>query len=86
MDDLDGWLSILTAETMADVERVIGRYPWSEPIFRKRQTIRLTLNQRRFISGAVFCIRPEVLQPKASSDPDQQDLYFPVHHKVLAAL
>lgn len=53
--------------------------------FRKRQTIRLTLNQRRFISGAVFCIRPEVLQPKASSDPDQQDLYFPVHHKVLAA-
>ena len=54
-------------------------------IFRKRQTIRLTLNQRRFISGAVFCIRPEGLQPKASSDPDQQDLYFPVHHKVLAA-
>ncbi len=51
----------------------------------KRQTIRLTLNQRRFISGAVFCIRLEVLQPKASSDPDQQDLYFPVHHKVLAA-
>ena len=54
-------------------------------IIRKRQTIRLTLNQRRFISGAVFCIRPEVLQSKASSDPDQQDLYFPVHHKVLAA-
>ena len=33
MDSLDGWLSILTAETMADVERVIRRYPWSEPIF-----------------------------------------------------
>lgn len=35
LDDLEGWLSILTAETMADVERVIGRYPWSEPIFRE---------------------------------------------------
>ena len=35
MDSLEGWLSILTAETMADVERVIGRYPWSEPIFRE---------------------------------------------------
>ena len=35
MDSLDGWLSILTAETMADVERVIRRYPWSEPIFRE---------------------------------------------------
>ena len=35
MDNLDGWLSILTAETMADVERVIRRYPWSEPIFRE---------------------------------------------------
>ena len=33
MDSLEGWLSILTAETMADVERVIRRYPWSEPIF-----------------------------------------------------
>ncbi len=35
MDSLKGWLSILTAETMADVERVIRRYPWSEPIFRE---------------------------------------------------
>ena len=35
MDSLDGWLSILTAETMADVERVIRRYPWSEAIFRE---------------------------------------------------
>ena len=35
MDDLDGWLSILTAETMADVERVIAHYPWSEEIFRE---------------------------------------------------
>ena len=35
MDNLEGWLSILTAETMADVERVIRRYPWSEPIFRE---------------------------------------------------
>ncbi len=35
MDSLDGWLSILTAETMADVEGVIRRYPWSEPIFRE---------------------------------------------------
>ena len=35
MDSLDGWLSILTAETMADVECVIRRYPWSEPIFRE---------------------------------------------------
>ena len=35
MDSLEGWLSILTAETMADVERVIRRYPWSEPIFRE---------------------------------------------------
>ena len=35
MDSLDGWLSILTAETMADVERVIRRYPWSKPIFRE---------------------------------------------------
>ena len=34
-DSLDGWLSILTAETMADVECVIRRYPWSEPIFRE---------------------------------------------------
>lgn len=32
---LEGWLSILTAETMADVERVIRRYPWSEAIFRE---------------------------------------------------
>ena len=35
MESLEGWLSILTAETMADVERVIRRYPWSEPIFRE---------------------------------------------------
>ena len=35
MDSLEGWLSILTAETIADVERVIRRYPWSEPIFRE---------------------------------------------------
>lgn len=35
IDSLEGWLSILTAETMADVERVIRRYPWSEPIFRE---------------------------------------------------
>ena len=35
MDSLEGWLSILTAETMADVERVIRCYPWSEPIFRE---------------------------------------------------
>ena len=34
-DSLDGWLSILTAETMADVERVIAHYPWSEEIFRE---------------------------------------------------
>lgn len=35
MDSLEGWLSILTAETMADVGRAIRRYPWSEPIFRE---------------------------------------------------
>ena len=35
LDDLEGWLSILTAETIADVERVIRCYPWSEPIFRE---------------------------------------------------
>lgn len=35
MDSLEGWLSILTAETIADVELVIRRYPWSEPIFRE---------------------------------------------------
>ena len=35
MDSLEGWLSILIAETMADVERVMRRYPWSEPIFRE---------------------------------------------------
>ena len=35
IDSLEGWLSILTAETMADVERVIRHYPWSEPIFRE---------------------------------------------------
>ena len=35
MDNLEGWLSILTAETMADVERVIRRYPWSKLIFRE---------------------------------------------------
>ena len=33
MNDLEGWLSILTAETITDVERVIRRYPWSEAIF-----------------------------------------------------
>lgn len=54
-------------------------------LFSKRQTIRLTLNQRRFISGVVFCIHPEVLLPKALSNPDRQDLYFPVHRKALAA-
>lgn len=32
---LEGWLSILTAETMTDVARVIRRYPWSETIFRE---------------------------------------------------
>ncbi|MBU5475519.1 Rpn family recombination-promoting nuclease/putative transposase [Eubacterium sp. MSJ-21] len=32
-DDLDGWLSILTAETMADVEYVIRSYPCSKAIF-----------------------------------------------------
>ena len=35
MDSLEGWLSILTAETMADLEHVIRCYPWSEPIFRE---------------------------------------------------
>lgn len=35
MYSLEGWLSILTAETMSDVERVIRRYPWSEAIFRE---------------------------------------------------
>ena len=35
MDSLEGWLSILTAETMADVERAIRRYPWSKLIFRE---------------------------------------------------
>ena len=35
MASLEGWLSILTAEAMADVEGVIRRYPWSEPIFRE---------------------------------------------------
>ena len=38
MNDLEGWLSILTAETIADVERVIRRYPWSETIFREMST------------------------------------------------
>lgn len=38
MNDLEGWLSILTAETIADVERVIRRYPWSETIFREIST------------------------------------------------
>ncbi|MBU5476938.1 PD-(D/E)XK nuclease family transposase [Eubacterium sp. MSJ-21] len=35
MNNLEGWLSILTAETIADVERVLRRYPWSEAIFRE---------------------------------------------------
>ena len=35
MNDLEGWLSILTAETMADVERVIRRYSWSKTIFHE---------------------------------------------------
>ncbi len=35
MNNLEGWLSILTAETMADVERVIRRYPWSGAIFHE---------------------------------------------------
>ena len=35
MNELEGWLSILTAETIADVECVIRRYPWSEAIFRE---------------------------------------------------
>ena len=35
MNDLEGWLSILTAETISDVERVIRHYPWSESIFRE---------------------------------------------------
>ena len=35
MYSLEGWLSILTAETLSDVERVIRRYPWSEAIFRE---------------------------------------------------
>lgn len=38
MNDWEGWLSILTAETIADVERVIRRYPWSETIFREMST------------------------------------------------
>lgn len=38
MNDLEGWLSILTAETIADVERMIRRYPWSEAIFREMST------------------------------------------------
>ena len=35
MNDLEGWLSILTTETMADVERVIRRYSWSKTIFHE---------------------------------------------------
>ncbi len=35
MNNLGGWLSILTAETMADVERVIRRYSWSKTIFHE---------------------------------------------------
>ena len=35
MNDLGGWLSILTAETMSDVERVIRRYSWSKTIFHE---------------------------------------------------
>ena len=35
MNDLEGWLSILTAETMADVERIIRRYSWSKTIFHE---------------------------------------------------
>ena len=38
MNDLEGWLSILTAETIADVECIIRRYPWSEAIFREMST------------------------------------------------
>ena len=38
MNDLGGWLSILTAETMADVEHVIRRYSWSKSIFHEMST------------------------------------------------
>ena len=34
-DDLNGWLSVLTAETKEDVERTIREYPWSEAVFQE---------------------------------------------------
>ena len=34
-DDLNGWLSVLTAETKEDVEQTIREYSWSEAVFQE---------------------------------------------------
>lgn len=34
-DDLNGWLSVLTAETKEDVEQTIREYPWSKAVFQE---------------------------------------------------
>ena len=34
-DELNGWLSVLTAETKEDVEQTIHEYPWSEAVFQE---------------------------------------------------
>lgn len=56
-------------------------------IVRKRQTMRLTLNETPlFMSGVVSCIRLEVLMTRASNHPILQDLYFLAYHSASAAV
>lgn len=52
----------------------------------KRQTMRLRINERCFISGVVFYIPLEGLANMASDDPDPQDTVFTVHHRVSVTL
>ena len=49
-------------------------------IDRKRQTIRLPIIKRRFVSGVVSCIHLEALRTRASDHPVLRDLYFHFHH------
>ena len=52
----------------------------------KRQTIRLPIIKRRFISGVVSCIHLEALRTRASDHPVLRDLYFHFHHCASAVL
>ena len=62
-------------------KKMNNRYWW---LHRKRQTMRLRINERRFISGVVFYIPLEGLSPMASDGPVPQDPGSPVHHIALA--